>query len=140
VTVSRARTAGATVLLLALALGSTAVLAAQDVDAHASSSLLTVVSGAVVISHGGSEFTAAQEGELIAAGDTIRTEGGAAAEITYFDGSTVRLGAGTDKVVAGLTPPRGDALSRTWRVITRIFAGGSRYDVGTPSSTASVRG
>lgn len=139
-TVSRARTVGASVLLVALALGSTAVLAAQEVDAHASSSLLTVVSGAVVISHGGSEFTAAHEGELIAAGDTIRTEVGAAAEITYFDGSTVRLGADTERVVATLTTPRGDALTRAWCVVTKIFAGGSRYDVGTPSSTASVRG
>ena len=139
-TVSRARTVGATVLLIALALGSTAVLAAQEADAHASSSLLTVVSGYVLISHDGSEFKAAREGELVTAGDTIRAEGGAAAEIMYFDGSTVGLGAGTDTVVASLSTPRGDALSRAWRVVTRIFAGGSRYDVGTPSSTASVRG
>ena len=138
-TVSRARTTGAIVLLAALALGMTAVRA-EAVDARASSSVLTSVSGSVLISHAGSEFTPAREGDLVVAGDTLRSERGASAEITYFDGSTVRLDADAEEVVESLATPRGDALSRAWHVLNKIFAGGSRYDVGTPSSTASVRG
>jgi hypothetical protein len=141
VTVSRRRTAGAIGLglALALALGWTAVVA-FEVEAQASSSMLTVVTGSVVTSHAGSEFRRACDGDVIAAGDTIRTGEGAAAEITYFEGSSVRLEAGTEIVVESLSTSRGDALGRAWNVIVRLVGGGSRYEVRTPSSTASVRG
>ena len=93
---SRPRTSALTVLVVALALGlgSSAVLA-PEADALVSISTLTVVDGSVLISHAGSGFAPAREGEVVAAGDTIRTESGAAAEITYFEGSSVRLEADT---------------------------------------------
>jgi hypothetical protein len=47
---------------------------------------LTFVTGSVVVSHDGSEFRPAHEGDVIAAGDAIRTDPGATAEITYFGG------------------------------------------------------
>src|SRR5439155_4931975 len=86
VPMSRPRNLAAIVLAvaLALALGSSAVLA-PEADAYVSRSALTLVAGSVLVSHDGSSFKPAHEGDVIAAGDTIRTESGAAAEITYFE-------------------------------------------------------
>src|SRR5437773_1593369 len=146
---SRPRTTALTVLVVALALGlgSSAVLA-PEADAIVSISTLTVVDGSVLISHAGSGFTPAREGEVVAAGDTIRTESGAAAEITYFEGSSVRLEADTQIVVESLRSEADggtvigmmQTLGRTWHVVTKLISGSSRYDVHTPSPTASVRG
>ena len=146
---SRPRTTALTVLVVALALGlgSSAVLA-PEADAIVSISTLTVVDGSVLISHAGSGFAPAREGEVVAAGDTIRTESGAAAEITYFEGSSVRLEADTQIVVESLRSEADggtvigvmQTLGRTWHVVTKLISGSSRYEVRTPSSTASVRG
>ena len=146
---SRSRNLAAVVLIVALALGvgSSAVLA-PEADALVSISTLTVVDGAVLISHGGADFTPARDGDVLNAGDTIRTGTGAAAEITYFEGSSVRLEADTEIVVERLrTEADGgtvigmmQTLGRTWHVVTKLISGSSRYEVRTPSSTASVRG
>jgi hypothetical protein len=141
---SRSRNVAAAVLLVALALGLGATaMPAPERDALASSSTLTVVDGVVLIGHDGSDFSAAHEGDVIAAGDTIRTEAGAAAEITYVEGSTVRIEADTQIVVESLpTSNNGviQTLERSWLVVTKLISGGSRFEVRTPSSTASVRG
>ena len=146
---SRSRNVAAVVLIVALALGAgSSALLAPGADALVSRSMLTVVDGAVLVSQGGAEFTSAREGVVLAAGDRIRTGAGAAAEITYFEGSSVRLEAETEIVVESLrTEADGgtviammQTLGRTWHVVTKLISGSSRYEVRTPSSTASVRG
>lgn len=142
---SRSRTVAATALLVALALGagSNAVLA-PEADALASISTLTDVDGLVLVRHGSTDFSQAHEGDVVAAGDTIRTGTAASVEITYFDGSSVRVDADAEIVVASL---RADAeggaaqtIARAWNVVTKVIAGSTRFDVRTPGSTASVRG
>jgi hypothetical protein len=130
------------VLILALGVGSSAVLARTD-NAFVSSSALTVVDGAVLVSRAGADFARAREGDVLAAGDTIRTGDGASAEVTYFDGSSVRLDADAEIVVMSLRSSDGgpvQTLGRAWHVVTRLISGDSRYETRTPSSTASVRG
>jgi hypothetical protein len=149
VALSRSRTVAAIVLIVALALGfgSSAVLA-PEANALVSVSALTVVDGAVLIGQGGADFRPGQAGDVLIAGDRIRTGTGAVAEITYFEGSTVRLEADTEIVVESLgTAADGgtvvammQTLGRTWHVVTKLVSGSSRYEVRTPSSTASVRG
>jgi hypothetical protein len=145
---SRSRAATAVVLIVALALGAgSSVVLAPEANAVVSASTLTVVDGAVLISHAGAEFTSAGEGDVLVAGDRIRT-GAGVAEITYFEGSSERLEAETEIVVERLRigADGGTAigimqtLERTWHVVTKLTSGGSRYEVRTPSSTASVRG
>lgn len=140
---SRSRAIAAVVLSVALALGlgSTVVLAPQA-DALVSSSTLTVVDGTVFILHG-SDQRLAREGDVIAAGDTLRAGTAAAAEITYFDGSSLRIEANADIVMQSLPTANGSVgctLGRAWHVVTNLIGGGSRYEVRTRSSTASVRG
>jgi hypothetical protein len=137
----------AIVLGAAVALGSSAVFAPKA-PAIVALSTLTVVEGSVAVSHEGTEFHFARVGDVVAAGDTIRTATGGAAEITYFEGSSVRLEANTEIVVHGLrTDAAGGTVIATlrtiehsWNVVTKLISGGSRYDVRTPTSTASVRG
>jgi hypothetical protein len=130
------------VIVLALAgVGSGAVLA-QEPNALVSVSTLTVVDGAVLISHDGAEFTLANEGDVLIAGDTIRTGTDGAAELTYFEGSSVRLEADREMIVASLhaSDAAGQVFGRAWHATTKLITGGSRYEERTPSSTASVRG
>jgi hypothetical protein len=149
VALSRSRAVAAVVLIVALALGvGSSVVLAPEANAVVSVSTLTVVDGAVLISHAGAEFKSAREGDVLVAGDTIRTGSDGAAEITYFEGSSVRLEAETEIVVERLrTEADGgtvigmmQTLGRTWHVVTKLISGSSRYEVRTPSSTASVRG
>jgi hypothetical protein len=149
VALSRSRTVAAAVLTVALALGAgSSVVLAPEADALVPVTTLTVVDGAVLKSHGGAEFTLARAGDVLAAGDTVRTGTGSGAEITYFEGSSVRLEADTEIVVETLrTEADGgtvitmmQTLGRTWHVVTKLISGSSRYEVRTPSSTASVRG
>ncbi|MEK6207484.1 MAG: FecR domain-containing protein [Chloroflexota bacterium] len=105
--------------------------------------MLTVVDGRVFVRHGDAGFEPAREGDLVAAGDTVRTASGASAEITYFEGSSVRVEADAEIVLMSLGTPDGGALQtlgRAWHVVTMLISGESRYEVRTPSSTASVRG
>ena len=141
---SRSRNLAAVVFSAALAfgVGSSGALAPQA-DALVPVTTLTVVDGAVLISHGSAGFTSAREGDVLAAGDTIRTGTNAAVEITYLDGSSLRLEADTEAVVESqrtCDDGPAQALGRAWHVVTKLISGGSRYETRTPSSTASVRG
>ena len=141
---SRSRAIATVVLVVALALGfSSSVVLGPEADAVVSNSTLTRADGAVFVGHDGSAFTSAREGDVIAAGDTLRTGRGATAEFTYVEGSSVRVDSDTQIVVASLRTSDvgvGQALGRAWHVVTSLISGGSRYEVRTPSSTASVRG
>ena len=129
-------------LALAFGAGSIVVVAPED-GALASVSTLTVVDGAVFTSRDGGDFTLARETDLLAVGDSVRTGPGAAAEITYVDGSSVRVDSGATFVVERPRRSDGDAaqtLERAWHAVTKLLTGDSRYELRMPSSTASVRG
>ena len=141
---SRSRSLAAVVLIAALAFGAgSSVVLAPEAHSLVPITTLTVVDGAVMISRGGSEFTSAREGDVLAAGDIIRTGTGSAAEITYSEGSSVRLEANAEMSVERLRMADVGAahvLGRAWHVVMQLFSRGSRYEMRTPSSTASVRG
>jgi hypothetical protein len=147
VALSRSRhVASAFAVALALGVGSSALLA-RDGDALESMTTFTVVDGSVLVRHGDAGFTAAREGELVAAGDTVRTATGASVELTYFEGSSVRIEADSEILVESLRAKSNDIehgvsekLQRIWHVVIELVSGSSRYDVRTPTSTASVRG
>jgi hypothetical protein len=141
VALSRSRAAIAIIAALALGAVLSAMLAPEE-SALGSKSTLTVVDGAVLIGRDG-DFTPAREGDVLTAGDTIRTEVGASGEITYFDGSSVRIDPESELVIVSLRTSGATVLGtleRTWDVITKLVSGNTRFDIRTPSSTASVRG
>jgi hypothetical protein len=148
--VALSRSRGVAVVLIvgvALGAGSSAAFS-SEANAIVSASTLTFVDGPVLVRHGAAPFTFAEKGNVLAAGDIVRTATGASAEITYFEGSSVRVDADKEFVVTRLGAEADGStvvgmmrmLGDTWGVVTKLISGGSRYDVRAPSSTASVRG
>ncbi|MEK7422383.1 MAG: FecR domain-containing protein, partial [Actinomycetota bacterium] len=132
--------------VLALVLGSAGLLGGGR--ALGSSTTLTVIGGDVSARHGaGGQFVAAVDGEVLNAGDAVPTGPDARAVLTYFEGSTVTIEPNTELAIDTATAQGGDTVvqmtqnvGRTWHVVATLVAGGSKYEVRTPASTASVRG
>jgi hypothetical protein len=109
------------------------------------------VTGTVEIQRGGDgAFRPGTEGATLRAGDVVRTGPDGRAEIEYFDGSLTRMDEATTFVLRELasipdTPGskliEGEqAAGRTFQRIVEITDSESRFDVETPTATASVRG
>ena len=136
--------------ILAIALGATGVLTPKGQrTALGASTTLSILSGAVQIRHGATgAFVAADDGAILSPGDAVRTGTDARAVLTYFEGSTVEIE--PDSEIAIETAhgnPDGSTvivmqqeLGTTWHVVTHLVQGGSKYEVHTTASTASVRG
>ena len=118
--------------------------------AHAlgAATTITIISGDIQVRHGAGPFAPAIDGDVLTAGDTIRTGDAARAVLTYFEGSTVSLEPNTELVIEDASALTDGStiivmqqnLGRTWHVVTKLVTGGSKYEVKTPASTASVRG
>jgi len=109
--------------------------------------VLTVISGDVRMRFGANDFFSAIDGAVLYVGSTVRTSADARAVITLFEGSTVELEPASDITIEEATT-RGastivqlaQSIGRSWHVVTHLTTADSRYEVRTPSATASVRG
>jgi hypothetical protein len=109
--------------------------------------ILTVISGVVELRERAGAFAPAADGAVVYVGSTVRTSAESRAVLTLFEGSTVELEPASDITIEEATT-RGDAtivdlaqsLGRSWHVVTHLTTPDSRYEVRTPSATASVRG
>jgi FecR-like protein len=142
------------VFATAIALGAVLLLAfgvfavVGQTKALGASTTLTVLSGDVSVRHGAGEFVAASDGLVLGEGDAIRTGADGRAVLTYFEGSTVTIEPVTElEIDTAAAAPDGSTVvlmtqvfGRTWHVVTKLVTAGSRYEVKTPASTASVRG
>ncbi len=136
----------AVAFVLALVLGSAGLLGGGQ--ALGAATTVTVLGGDVFVRHGSNgSFVAAVDGEVLAAGDAIRTSTDARAVLTYFEGSTVTIEPDTQLSIAEAAASNGvtrismtQDFGRTWHVVTHLLNSGSKYEVRTPASTASVRG
>jgi len=112
--------------------------------------ILSITEGEVfVMKEGTDDWVGAVAGTELDIGDTIKTGGNSSAEITFFDGSTMEMGAGTEIEIllldivcsTGVTTITlaqmiGDTISR----VTGILDPASSYEVETPSGVVGVRG
>ncbi len=112
--------------------------------------ILSITEGEVLImKEGANDWVGAVSGTELDIGDTVKTGGNSSAEITFFDGSTMELGAGTEIEIlaldivcsSGVTTITlaqmiGDTISR----VTGILDPASSYEVETPSGVVGVRG
>lgn len=111
---------------------------------------LGVIEGTVEVRRGEGAYVAGREGQTLQAGDAVRTGFDGRAEIEYFDGSLTRLDGDTTFTLRELAsmPDEPDsklieaeqAEGRTFERVTEITDSQSRFDVETPTATASVRG
>ncbi len=110
-------------------------------------SVLAVLAGRVELAHGTAAYATARDGETVAAGDRLRTDGAGHAVVTFFDGSTLDIAPATELTIeaAGSTDGAVDlritqAIGRTFSSVHKLIDTRSRYEVRTPSLVAAVRG
>ncbi len=136
-------------LVLGFVIVSTGIIAALfPATVAASSSSLEVLDGIVALSHDGQTFTQGEDGDLVEQGDVVRTGEGSHAVLTFFDGSTIEVEPESELIVQTLkATSAGDIvmemqqnLGRSWHVVSRALTPNSKYEVRTPTTTASVRG
>lgn len=145
----RLRKAIGPVVLGALVLLAFGVGGGSGGAALGAATTVTIISGDVQVRHGANaSFVSATDGEVLTAGDAVRTAGSARAILTYFEGSTVSIEPNSELTIENASSLKDgstvvvmrQSFGRTWHVVTRLITGNSRYEVRTPASTASVRG
>jgi hypothetical protein len=100
---------------------------------------LQVVAGDVQTDTG-SGFTAAEEGQLLAVGDAVKTGADGRAALVFAEG-VVRVDYDTNLKITADTPLSSELSSgQAYVRVTELTETGDRVSVATPTATASVRG
>jgi VCBS repeat-containing protein len=112
--------------------------------------ILSITEGDVSVMKAGTDsWTGAQAGTKLEVGDTIKTGDDSGAEITFFDGSTMDMEAGTQIEILSLalacdtgvtTITLLQTIGTTISRITELLDPASSYEVETPTGVAAVRG
>ena len=110
---------------------------------------LHIFEGSVEVGLDGA-FAAGTEGQTLIEGNTVRTGADGRAAIEYFDGSVTRLDTGTSFTIVTLEILGNDQNStviegnqdsgNTYNRVEELTDSASRFDIDTPTATASVQG
>jgi len=139
-----------TILVLFVLLASTLV-GCSGVSANPSTlTILSITEGDVFVMKAGTDaWTEATVEMSLEVGDTIKTGDDSGAEITFFDGSTIELEAGTQIEITSLdsSPDTGtktitlmQTIGTTISRVTKLLDPASTYAIETPTGVAAVRG
>jgi len=111
---------------------------------------LRLLGGEVAVQHGDDALQPGEEGESLREGDIVRTGSDGRAAIEYFDGSLTRLDYGATFSLVTLETLRnpaestvilgGQTAGNSYNRVAELADAGSRFEVETPTATASVRG
>jgi len=113
------------------------------------SASIFVIEGSVLVwKAGAANWTEAQVGMTLKPGDVIKSGDGSSAQITFFDGSTIDLEAGTEVEVVSLAVAQAGSttiklkqtIGSTISRVARLVDAASTYEVETPACVAAVRG
>jgi hypothetical protein len=120
---------------------------ANNPDQHA---VLSTKDGDVFVMEASADnWVAAEVGLILEEDDTIKVEDDSRAEITFFEGSTVELEAGTVVSIAELsiaadtgstTIKLNEEVGKTISRVSKLTDAASSYEVETPACVAAVRG
>lgn len=148
--VTRRRGAVAVVLVSAVLVGSRLLGVADLAVPSAAPPVLRVLSAPVEVRIGDGAFAAAGDGQILAEGMTVRTGVAGRAAIEFADGSITRLDAETVFYLSEVTPPDSDSGSGSvtgfqdsggsFHRVTELTDSRARFEVVTPTATASVQG
>jgi hypothetical protein len=123
------------------------IVAVMSRNADDAPAQLRIRQDAISVQHGSSDLTAAQEGEDLGSGDTVRSDASGQAQIEFFDSSVVRIDGDTQvtlREVADRTDARDILLQmdggRTWNRVAEMTSSRDRYEVRLPNGTVNVRG
>lgn len=122
------------------------VLAPQR--AAAASMVLSILRGSADVARGQADFVRASDGHVLDPGDRVRTGNDGHAIVTFIDGSTVTIEPATTVTLVEATASLGGAITirleqaigRTWSSVQKLAHADSKFEVTTPSTTATVRG
>ena len=125
-----------------------AVLLAAQRPTAAGSTVLTIFTGRVDVAHGTADFALATDGAVLADQDRVRTDDAGHALITFFDGSTLELEPSTTTALNTAAANANGSIrieidqivGRTWASVQRLTRADSKFEIKTPTSTATVRG
>jgi VCBS repeat-containing protein len=138
------------VLALAVLVTSTLVGCSGASPTDSTLTIFSITEGTVLVMKAGTDdWTEARAEMPLEVGDVIKTGDDSGAEITFFDGSTIELEAGTQIEITSLdtSPDTGtktitlmQTLGTTISRVTKLLDPASSYDVETPTGVAAVRG
>jgi len=135
------------ILVLSILVASTLVSCGSS---RSTLTILSITEGNVsVMKAGTGTWTEAEVGMSLEVGDSIKTGDDSSAKITFFDGSTIELEAGTEIEIASLdistdtgstTITLEQTIGNTISRVTKFLDPASRYEVETPTGVVAVRG
>ena len=138
------------ILALTILVTSTLVGCSGASSTTSTLTILSITEGQVFVMKAGTDdWTKATVDMSLEVGDTIKTGDDSGAEITFFDGSTIELEAGTHIEITALdsSPDTGaktitlmQTIGTTISRVTKLLDPASSYAVETPSGVAAVRG
>ncbi len=137
------------IVVLSILVASTVMSCAQGQSTPSPAIFSTSGGNVSVMKAGTGSWVEAEVGMSLGPGDYIKCGGNSSAEITFLDGSTIELQAGTELEVVslnistetgsstiGLKQTIGSIIFR----VTKIVDPASQYDVETPAGVVAVRG
>jgi len=139
---------GIVLLVLVVAVAAFLFVPRAGNVAAADAATLAVLHGDVETQHAGAAFVPALDGDAIATGDVVRANGRGQAVITFFEGSTLTVEPGSDVTITALARAGTDGLQvtilqtlgRTWASVQKLRNPDARFEIRTPTSTASGAG
>jgi len=134
------------ILVLTILVASTLVGCGQP----STLTILSIAEGNVYVMKAGADsWIEAQQGMSLEVGDSVETGDDSSAEITFSEGSTIELQAGTEIEIASLDISTGtgsttiileQAIGSVIFRVTKVIDPASRYEVETPTGLVAVRG
>jgi hypothetical protein len=138
------------ILALTILVVSTVVGCGGGSSCPSTLTILSIATGNVSVMKAGTDDWVEAEVEMeLEVGDTIKTGDNSGAEITFFDGSTMELEAGTEIEILSLdlacdtgitTITLEQMIGTTISRVTAILDPASSYEVETPGGVVGVRG
>jgi hypothetical protein len=138
------------IFVLTILIASTSIGCNQVSSTPSTLTILSITEGNVFVMNAGTDdWIEAEVGMSLEVGDAIKTSDGSGAEITFFDGSTIELEAGTQIEIDSLdiSPDTGattitlmQTLGTTISRVTKLLDPASSYEIETPTGVAAVRG
>ena len=136
------------VALIAVGVLIPTMLVLTQERASAASMVLSILDGTADVARGPAVFARAGDGQVLLAGDRVRTAEQSHAVVTFFDGSTIEIEPATTITVVqataavdgAITIQLEQAIGRTWSSVQNLTRASSKFEIKTPATTAIVRG
>jgi len=138
----------AVLLVIIVAVGVFLYFPRSTVAEAVNNAVLAVLNHGVFGQRTGAEEAPAFDGEVFATGDLVRADAQGRAVLTFFDGSTISVDPNSHVRVVSLVKTASggiqltleQTLGRTWASVSDLASADSKFEIRTPSMTATVRG